>query len=175
VTEVGFYHLTSGKLEQVLPRLLEKALAGGHRVVLRGVGEERLDAIDRWLWTYDKEGFLPHGTKADGFADRQPIWLTTGSDVPNGASVLMLIEGAPHGEIDRFARVLDLFDGNDPAALEAARGRWRDCRARGVELTYWQQGERGGWRAAHRVPAAGAALVSGEAAPPSSGATEAPL
>lgn len=145
MTEIGFYHLTRGSLEQTLPRLLEKAMAAGHRVVLRAVTPERLEALDRHLWTYSKESFLPHGTKADGHAERQPIWLTTGPDVPNGASVLVLVEGAPTGDLAGFQRVLDLFDGNDPEAVDGARQRWREALAAGHKLVYWQQTERGSW------------------------------
>ncbi len=32
-----------------------------------------------------------------------------------------------------------MFDGNDEAAVEQARQRWRDARAAGHALTYWQQ------------------------------------
>jgi DNA polymerase-3 subunit chi len=38
--------------------------------------------------------------------------------------------------------VFDLFDGNDPVAVEAARERWRAAKAAGHTLTYWQQGTR---------------------------------
>jgi DNA polymerase-3 subunit chi len=38
-----------------------------------------------------------------------------------------------------------MFDGNDPAAVAAARDRWRAAKAAGHALTYWQQTDRGGW------------------------------
>jgi DNA polymerase III subunit chi len=38
---------------------------------------------------------------------------------------------------------LDLFDGNDEAALAAARRRWAAAKAAGHALSYWQQGARG--------------------------------
>jgi DNA polymerase III subunit chi len=151
VSEIGFYHLTQTTLEGALPRLLEKVLMAGHRVVLRAVTPERLDTVDRHLWTYSNASFLPHGTKADGFADQQPIWLTTIEENPNRASVLVLLEGAPLGNVEGFERVLDLFDGNDPSAVSRARGRWKDCRSAGHTLVYWRQTERGGWVADRRV------------------------
>jgi len=42
-----------------------------------------------------------------------------------------------------FTRCVDLFDGNDPAAVEAARERWRQAQAAGHNLTYWQQTQAG--------------------------------
>jgi DNA polymerase-3 subunit chi len=38
-----------------------------------------------------------------------------------------------------------MFDGNDPAAVAAARERWRVYTAGGHALTYWQQNARAGW------------------------------
>ncbi len=144
--EIGFYHLTRSSLEEALPRLLEKILAAGHRVVLRARSRERLEQLDRHLWTYRRDSFLPHGTRADGFAERQPVYLTTEIENPNRATVLVLVEGAPHEGLEGFERVLDLFDGSEPEAVEGARRRWREARAAGHHVVYWQQDERGRWR-----------------------------
>ncbi len=39
-----------------------------------------------------------------------------------------------------------LFDGNDAAALAAAREQWRDLKDGDHDLTYWQQDEGGRWQ-----------------------------
>ena len=156
MTEVGFYHLTRSTLEDSLPRLLEKAYAAGHRVLVRGTDPERLGLLNRALWTYTKESFLPHGTRADGYPELQPILLTVGEENPNGAKLLVLADGASAPDLDRFDRCLELFDGGDPEAVERARRRWREVLDQGHTAVYWQQGERGGWaRAAERAMAAG--------------------
>lgn len=154
MTEIGFYHLTRSTLEQALPRLLEKILASGARAVVRIGAPERLEALDRHLWTYRPDSWLPHGSGADEHAAEQPVWLTTGIDRPNDATVLVLVDGRPHEAIEPYARVLDLFDGTDPDAVAAARERWRLARERGHHLVYWQEGDGTGWRrAAEHVPA----------------------
>lgn len=56
--------------------------------------EERVEFLNSLLWTYNDTSFLPHGSRKDGFADMQPIWLTAGDDVPNGAEFLFLTDGA---------------------------------------------------------------------------------
>ena len=97
------------------------------------------------LWAYDDRGFLPHGSHADGHAGLQPVWLTVDDEIPNGATVLFLTDGRQSALLNEVELVCDLFDGNDPAAMEAARNRWRLCKDAGHALTYWQQTERGGW------------------------------
>jgi DNA polymerase-3 subunit chi len=143
--EIGFYHLTRSSLEQALPRLLEKILASGQRAVLRAADPERLEALDRLLWNYGGDSFLPHGTRADGFPEAQPILLTTDEDRANGAEILVLVDAAPFGDLAPYARCLDLFDGTSEEAVATARERWRQAKAEGHRLVYWQQDERGRW------------------------------
>jgi len=145
VTEVGFYHLTRSPLERALPKLLEKVLASGARAVVRAGSAERAEALNALLWTYDPNSFLPHGGTRDGAAESQPIWLTHEDEAPNGASVLVLTDGAASAHVGDFARCLDMFDGNDADAVAAARARWKEYKAAGHAVTYWAQNERGGW------------------------------
>lgn len=145
MTEVSFYHLTRSPLDRALPRLLEKVYASGQRVLVRGGDPERLELLNRTLWTYGKDSFLPHGVKSDGFADQQPIYLTTGLENPNHAVILVLVDGADAPDLAAYPRCLELFDGADVDALERARAHWREVVAQGHRAIYWQENERGGW------------------------------
>jgi len=145
VSDVAFYHLQRKSLEEALPELLEKVLQRGLRALVLTGSAERAEALNDLLWTYSREGFLPHGIAADGHAGEQPIFLTEREENPNQASVLLLVDGGNPGYFASFDRCLDLFDGNDEAAVVAARQRWAAAKAAGHSLTYWQQGERGGW------------------------------
>ncbi|TCO70321.1 DNA polymerase III subunit chi [Rhodovulum euryhalinum] len=139
-----FYHLTRRPLEATLPALLDKALAQGWRVVVRGSAAANLDWLDERLWM--GEGFLPHGRAGGEFDADQPVLLTTGRDTPNGATCLMAVDGAPVSpeEAAALERVCILFDGNDPAALDAARSQWRVLTGAGVAAQYWSE-ESGRW------------------------------
>jgi len=137
--EIGFYHLTSSALERSLPKLLERAWTQGYRIVVRAASPERVEQLSATLWTYDEASFLPHGSACDGNAAMQPIWLTHSSENPNGASMLVLVDGVEAEDLGSYARCADLFDGNDAGAIEAARSRWRRAREAGHTLTYWQQ------------------------------------
>lgn len=139
MAEVGFYHLLSTSLERALPRLLERAVSQGHRVVVRAASAERVEHINAALWTYEDTAFLPHGSSRDGNPSMQPIWLTHRDENPNGATMVVLVDGLEAGDLHSFARCADLFDGNDAGAVAGARGRWRRARDAGHDLTYWQQ------------------------------------
>ncbi len=147
MTEVRFYHLQRKTVEQVLPQLLEKVLALGMRIVVVAGSNEQVERFNQLLWTWNPASFLPHGSPRDGFASDQPIWLTTTTENPNKAQVLVLTDGftASDKALSDFLMVCDLFNGNDPQALAAARNRWRACKSVGHQLAYWQQTEAGSW------------------------------
>lgn len=144
-TEVLFYHLERQPIEKVLPSLLEKTLERGWRAVVQSGSPERLEALDTHLWTYKEESFLPHGTKKDGSLEAQPVYLTTQDENPNGASVCFLVEGAQTADLTAYQRVVEMFDGNDPAAVAQARAQWKRAKSAGCDVTYWQQAENGRW------------------------------
>lgn len=143
MSEIGFYHLTRSTLAQALPQLLGRTLAAGERAVVVCHDPARLAALDQALWDCAEPNWLPHGTPADGDAELQPIWLAADDTAPNGARFLFLVDGASSARLDAFARVFDLFDGNDAAAVQEARVRWAAAKAAGHALSYWQQGPRG--------------------------------
>ncbi|WP_453960574.1 DNA polymerase III subunit chi [Amorphus suaedae] len=145
MAEVLFYHLERQPLEQVLPTLLERSLQRGWRVVVQTGDEERRDALDGHLWAYRDDSFLPHGTARDGYPDLQPVWLTCLDENPNGATVRFLVDRATCADLAPYERVVYMFDGFDQTALADARLRWKEAKAAGHGVTYWRQGEEGGW------------------------------
>jgi DNA polymerase-3 subunit chi len=144
-TEIRFYHLQQTPLERALPEILQKAVAGGRRAVVRAHDEAMAERLNEILWTYDPNSFLPHGSKKDGSAAEQPIWLTAEEENPNGADILILTHGATCADPGAFALCCEMLDGTDAAAVSAARARWKHYKEAGHTLTYWQQNERGGW------------------------------
>jgi len=147
MSEVLFYHLERRGLDEILPGLLEKTLERGWRALIRADTAERADAIDTRLWTFN-DGFLPHAQLGDGDPARQPVLITVEEGNPNSANVLFLVGGAAPPAWDgtaEFTRVVFLFDGRDPAAVEVARAAWKEAKAAGHEVTYWKENSAGKW------------------------------
>jgi DNA polymerase-3 subunit chi len=145
MTDIAFYHLERSPLEKALPKLLEKTLDAGKRALVLAGSEARVEALNGALWTYDQDAWLPHGSAKDGDPADQPIWLAVEDKNANGAEFLFLTDGAESAEVGAFERCFDIFDGNDPDMVAAARERWKKCKAAGHALTYWQQSSGGGW------------------------------
>ncbi|MEJ2021217.1 MAG: DNA polymerase III subunit chi [Maritimibacter sp.] len=144
--EAYFYHMTETPLEATLPVLLGKSLEAGWRVAVRGPDAGRLDWLDQRLWLIGDESFLPHGRAGGPHDADQPVLLT--SDAPaNEANCLVSVDGADVSpeEVGAMERVMVLFDGNDPAAVQVARDQWRALTGAGCKAKYWSQ-ETGRWQ-----------------------------
>lgn len=141
-----FYHLTRAPLEAVLPMLLEKSVAAGWRVMVRGVDDNRLKWLDERLWQGRPDSFLPHGLAGGDHAAMQPIILTTSDTAANDPTCVLAVDGAEvtAEEVTKMERVSILFDGNDETALTRARGQWKALTEAGCSAQYWSQ-ESGNW------------------------------
>ncbi len=146
MTEIRFYHLQKQSVEEALPAILTKALDTKRRIVVRTSNAGETERIDQYLWTHRPDSFLPHGCGKDAFAKDQPIWLTAGSDNPNGADVLFVV--APSSQpsaMDGYSLCCEMFDGRSDDSVSAARARWKIYKEMGYSVTYWQQTDKGGW------------------------------
>jgi len=141
-----FYHLTRQPLEATLPVLLERSLAAGWRVAVRGRDAGRMDWLDEKLWMGPEESFLAHGRAGGPHDALQPVLLTTEEALPNGAACLMAVDGAgvDPAEVARLERTCILFDGHDADAVQHARGQWKALTGAGAVAEYWSE-ESGRW------------------------------
>lgn len=81
--EVLFYHLERQPLERVLPNLLARTLERGWKAV--AAGGKPGSGSTRWIRrcaTDSDDSFLPHGQRKAGYAEEQPVFLTTGPENP---------------------------------------------------------------------------------------------
>jgi len=143
--DIGFYQLAQRRAEVVLPQLVSKALAAGHRIVVRSDDAALLARIDTALWTQPADSFVPHGIDTDIGPDsavNQPVLLTQGTlPAANGADCLAQVGGDLPDDLAGLARVLFLFDTD---GVDVARQRWRRlAKAEGVKPVYWRESEGG--------------------------------
>lgn len=144
--QVDFYHLTSMPLERALPRIAERVLAGGERLLIVAGGEAQRAALDRLLWDYAPESFLPHAQLGAGEDGAQPILIAGEVNAANGAKHIALVDGEWRDDALDFARAFHFFDED---RIREARAAWRALGERdGVERRYWKQNDAGRWEQA---------------------------
>ncbi len=133
---VEFHHGIGNKLAYAC-RLLRKAHRAGAKVAVTG-DLAALQALDRELWTFDDQEFLPHvlasATPLPERLHATPIWLSPDvSSAPGERSILVNIgRDVPDG-MDRFERVFDLVS-SEPSDRQEGRQRWKAYAAKGWDV-----------------------------------------
>ena len=146
--QVDFYHLTS-PLDRVLPRIAERVVQTGGRLLIVAEPEEQRVALDRLLWSYAPESFLPHAQAGSNDDSAQPILIADEiheSAPANAPRNVAVVDGRWRDLILTFDRGFHLFDDE---AIQEARLAWKALADRdGVERRYWKQAESGKWEQA---------------------------
>ena len=141
--QVDFYHLTATPLERALPSIAQRVVAAGGRLLVVSEDAGQRGAIDRLLWTYAPDSFLPHGQAGEGDEGDQPVLISGVPDPANSARNIALIDGRWRDEALAFDRAFHFFDGE---RIAEARAAWKAFAAHeGVERNYWKQDESGRW------------------------------
>ena len=136
MTRVDFYIIDEQSRLQppaVACRLAEKAWQNGHRVLLQVNDDDEAQHLDRLLWTFRDQSFVPHGRLESADTVLNPVLI--GHDEGGGQEhqVLVNLSGAIPSFFSRFERVAEIVS-SDPAGKAAGRERYRFYRDRGYPL-----------------------------------------
>ena len=142
--EWWFYHLMRPPLAAALAPLFEKCLERNWRVLVVSQDPDTLETVDKDLWKYSDESFLPHGRDGE-LAERQPVLLSSMADNQNDARVLVLLNGFDQSPDAEFERVMVVFDDGDEFARGNARVQYAAAKKAGNPVRYFKQTSSGGW------------------------------
>lgn len=144
--QVDFYHLTQQPLDRVLPRIAERVLEQGGRLLVVAEAEEQRARMDQLLWSFAPESFLPHGQIGGAFDAEQPVLIAASADAVNGARNVALVDGVWRDAALRFDRAFHFFD---EEKIVEARAAWKALADREeVDRRYWKQNDSGRWEQA---------------------------
>jgi len=120
-------------------RLLRKAYRQGVGVVVMGPAAT-LQALDRELWTFEAQEFVPHlrvkpGQPLDAALRRTPIWLCEGAPPSSGPKVLVNLGAEPPDGGESFERIIEIVSA-EGEERQRARARWRAYEARGWAIKH---------------------------------------
>lgn len=138
---VSFYSLAEdaqGDRFQLACRLAERIYAEGLRLFIRTAAEPEARHLDRLLWTFRDQSFVPHGIAGETDAELTPVLIGYGEPAADdGRPVLINLAPAVPGRLDDLARLCEVVD-HDPEVRAAARERYRHYRSLGLTLDHHQ-------------------------------------
>ena len=143
--DIKFYHLSRTTPAQILPELLGRVRAKGHKIMIRCSSDGEAERLNDSLWVHPADSFLPHDLSSSKEASNQSILIGAGLDNPSGADVLFLMPGANSTLEGNWSVCCAILDGSNPEDITIGRTNWKQWKDSGHTLTYWQQGEHGKW------------------------------
>ena len=137
MTEVQFHFNVPDRLVYAC-RLLRKALRSGARGVAVSGPAPTLARLDRTLWTFDPQEFIPHVLLRQNEAlapqlRRTPIWLVERAEQGAHHPVLVHLGEDPAMGFESFERLIEIVS-TDDGEREAGRRRWKHYAGRGYAL-----------------------------------------
>lgn len=141
MTRVDFYVLRGEDLTTRLAyvcRLAEKAVEREQPVFVYGSEPAMLEQLDRLLWSFRPESFVPHrlldGEQSPSTTEADPVQISAGEPGPD-RRVLINLDTAVPPFFSRFERLLEVVD-QSPAIRDAGRERYRFYQHRGYPLKH---------------------------------------
>ncbi len=135
MTRIDFYSLESdsrGDRFLLTCRLVERIRGHGLRVMIHCPDPEQARHLDRLLWTFRQDSFLPHGIVGRADAGLTPILISPDGQPETEDQVLLNLSDSMPDFFDRFDRLCEPID-HDPAVKGAGRQRFRGYRDLGYE------------------------------------------
>jgi DNA polymerase-3 subunit chi len=134
MTKVYFYTLQKPEKALQLCLLAQNYLLQGVRVLISVDDENQGVTLDRFMWSWDKESFVPH-VYDNGAVDclDEPVVIVSREANPNGAQVLIMGRPLSLAFISRFETVVDFAELYREEAKVASRQRYVRYREAGFE------------------------------------------
>lgn len=131
--EVRFVKLEQKEKALKLCQLTEQFFSHGQRVLIRVDDENRAVSLDRFLWTWNRDSFIPHAFD-NGSVECliEPVVVTTRDLNPNNATILILGSPCSVNFMSEFASVIDFAEVYDPVLAEESRQRFRLYKGHGM-------------------------------------------
>jgi len=139
MTEIDFYAVKPGSRQDrflLTCRLVERILGRkGLRVLIHCPNPGEARHLDRLLWTYREDSFLPHGLLGETDTELTPVLISTDGRPEQEDQVLINLGAEVPEFFSRFERLCEPVD-NDPGARAAGRKRYAYYRSCGYTLRH---------------------------------------
>lgn len=124
-------------LEQAAARLAARHWAAGRRVLILAADPAQAELLDRALWSFEQNSFLPHAQAGGADQDREPILIATRLDNLNQATVLVSAAPLESMPCAAFQHLIQLLPLDDEAGLQVCRDCYKALNQAGeVDLSH---------------------------------------
>ena len=91
MTHFNYYQTQSNDLIRTFCKISEKCFYNNQNSLVLTENDDYTKILDRNLWTYSKQHFIPHGTNNDTRRSDHPIYITSELENPNKSKIIICI------------------------------------------------------------------------------------
>jgi DNA polymerase-3 subunit chi len=142
MTRIDFHTNVPDKIAYAC-RLVRKAWAARHRVVLMTDDAAQLAELDAAMWAFSATDFLPHVAADDALAAHTPIVLTASdaAELPHTHTELLVnLSRRTPAQLAQFARLIEVISSEEDDAA-AGRKRYVAYKQQDYPLTHFVAGK----------------------------------
>ena len=107
-------------------QITEKYFMAGKRILIYVKNESEARTLDRALWTWKEDSFIPHvfAGNPDLFPD-DPVLLTDQPVYDPSFFVIILYDPLPPDQFEKYDNVIDFAETYDAVKLQESRSRYK--------------------------------------------------
>jgi DNA polymerase-3 subunit chi len=135
--QIDFYILetASGQTSLLFAcRLLEKLYRQQQRIYVHTHSHNEAERLDKLLWTYRDDSFLPHQLYQAEQDNPAPIQIGFQKAPPNPPQVLLNLSTEIPSFFSQFQHIIEIVFA-DPPVQQLARQRYKQYREQGLEIS----------------------------------------
>jgi DNA polymerase-3 subunit chi len=136
MTQVDFYILDESSKQDryfLSCRIIEKAWKNNHRVMIQTGNEQEAHHLDKLLWTFRDQSFIPHALLPVADTETTPVIIGWNSDAGEERDILINLADEIPAYFSRFERMIEPVDNNENRRV-ISREHYRFYRDRGYPL-----------------------------------------
>ena len=139
IEKAYFYNSSQRNLVADIAWLTEKLFSKRNRILVCCREQATVEIIDKFLWAYREDGFIPHSINKNAKTSLYPVLITTEINEEYNHDALLALSGILIKEKDwqRFTKIYYFFDDQEKKEKENARLMWKSFSALDVECKYW--------------------------------------
>lgn len=157
MTKINYYQTTNEKLYKSFCALAEKCYSNNFRTIVITPNIAEIENLDKILWTYSRQHFIPHATTKDPFPEKQAIYFTTTVENPNNSTIIifvnpdrdLILSTFSYNEsfnIKDFVKILFLVDEQVILSFTEVSDIIKKSILKEYEVEYFNQKQNGNWQ-----------------------------
>ena len=124
-------------LEAAAMRLAAFHYSQGRRVLLKAADQLAVERLDRELWRFEPDSFIPHDQAGGPDEGDEPVLISSRTENLNRASVLIMLDPVEFEQVQGFNHLIYFVPVRQGPELEASRELYKKLRGHGqVELLH---------------------------------------